>query len=95
MVDDLGDYDVIPVEGNPFGSMASSPNDYDVSPVDHDPFAGAGETPAPDQFELASRQPEATPSSAGGPPLDPRDRDLLIKTVYGEGYVVGVNVVTD
>jgi len=44
----------------------------------------AGETPAPDQFELASRQPEATPSSAGGPPLDPRDRDLLIKTVYGE-----------
>ena len=38
----------------------------------------------PDQFELASRQPEATPSSAGGPPLDPGDRDLLIKTVYGE-----------
>jgi spore germination cell wall hydrolase CwlJ-like protein len=84
MVDDLGDYDVTPVEGNPFGAMASSPNDYDVSPVDHDPFAGAGENPAPDQFELASRQPEATPSSAGGPPLDPRDRDLLIKTVYGE-----------
>lgn len=38
----------------------------------------------PDQFDLASRQPEATPSSAGGPPLDPGDRDLLIKTVYGE-----------
>jgi spore germination cell wall hydrolase CwlJ-like protein len=84
MVDDLGDYDVTPVEGNPFGSMASSPNDYDVSPVDHDPFAGAGENPAPDQFELASRQPEATPSSAGRPPLDPGDRDLLIKTVFGE-----------
>jgi len=85
MVDDLGDYDVAPVDGNPFGSMASSPNDYDVAPVDHNPFAAAGETPAPDQFELASRQPEATPSSAGGPPLDPGDRDLLIKTVYGEG----------
>ena len=39
-VDDLGDYDVQPVEGNPFGAMASSPNDYDVAPVDHDPFAG-------------------------------------------------------
>jgi Cell Wall Hydrolase len=83
-VDDLGDYDVEPVSGNPFGAMASSPNDFDVQPVDHDPFAGAGENPAPDQFELALRQPEATPSSAGGPPLDPRDRDLLIKTVYGE-----------
>jgi N-acetylmuramoyl-L-alanine amidase len=84
MVDDLGDYDVDPVEGNPFGSMASSPNDFDVAPVDHDPFAGAGGTPAPDQFELASRQPEATPSSAGGPPLDPGDRQDLIRTVYGE-----------
>jgi len=29
-------------------------------------------------------QPEATPSSAGGMPLDPVDRDNLIKTVYGE-----------
>jgi Cell Wall Hydrolase len=84
MVDDLGDYDVDPVEGNPFGSMASSPNDFDVAPVDHDPFAGAGGTPAPDQFQLASRQPEATPSSAGGPPLDPGDRQDLIRTVYGE-----------
>jgi|HubBroStandDraft_4_1064222.scaffolds.fasta_scaffold00193_4 hypothetical protein len=97
MVDDLGEYDVQPVEGNPFGAMASSPNDYDVAPVDHDPFAGAGENPAPDQFELASRQPEAPaarnmpypgqfdPSSVyAKPPLDPRDRDLLIKTVYGE-----------
>ncbi len=74
MVDDLGEYDVQPVEGNPFGSMASSPNDFDVQPVDHDPF----------EFELASRQPEATPSSAGGPPLDPRDREDLIRTVYGE-----------
>ena len=84
MVDDLGEYDVQPVEGNPFGSMASSPNDFDVAPVDHDPFADAGENPAPDQFELASRQPEATPSSAGGPPLDPHDRQDLIRTVFGE-----------
>ena len=28
--------------------------------------------------------PEATPSSAGGPPLDPRDREAWIRTVYGE-----------
>lgn len=78
-VNDLGDYDVQPVEGNPFGSMAASPNDFDVQGVDHDPFAQE-----PDQFELASRQPEATPSSAGGPPLDPRDRQDLIRTIYGE-----------
>jgi hypothetical protein len=100
MVDDLGDYDVAPVEGNPFGSMASSPNDFDVAPVDHDPFAGAGENPAPDQFELASRQPprpeapaarnmpypgQFDPSSVyAKPPLDPSDRQDLIRTVYGE-----------
>jgi hypothetical protein len=47
MVDDLGDYDVAPVDGNPFGSMASSPNDYDVAPVDHNPFAGPAPLPAP------------------------------------------------
>ena len=29
-------------------------------------------------------QPEPTPSSAGGMPMDPVDRDNLIKTVYGE-----------
>jgi hypothetical protein len=28
--------------------------------------------------------PEATPSSAGGMPMDPVDRDNLIKTIYGE-----------
>jgi hypothetical protein len=40
-VGDLGDYDVQPVDHNPFGSMADSPNNYDVAPVDHDPFAPA------------------------------------------------------
>jgi spore germination cell wall hydrolase CwlJ-like protein len=30
--------------------------------------------------------PEPTPSTAGGPPMDPHDRDMLIKTVYGEAY---------
>jgi hypothetical protein len=69
MADDPGDYDITPVDGNPFGAMASSPNDYDVQAVSHDPFA---------------QQPEATPSSAGGPPLDPADRQDLIRTVYGE-----------
>jgi hypothetical protein len=28
--------------------------------------------------------PGQTPSTAGGAPLNPRDRDLLIKTIYGE-----------
>jgi conjugal transfer mating pair stabilization protein TraG len=28
--------------------------------------------------------PQATPSSAGGPPLSPADRDVLIRTVAGE-----------
>ena len=28
--------------------------------------------------------PQPTPSSAGGMPLDPRDREALIRTVYGE-----------
>jgi hypothetical protein len=32
----------------------------------------------------AASAPEPTPSTAGGPPLDPHDRDMLIKTVYGE-----------
>jgi hypothetical protein len=32
----------------------------------------------------AASAPEPTPSTAGGPPLDPNDRDMLIKTVYGE-----------
>ena len=82
---DLGatdDYDLTPVDHDPFA----------LTPVEHDPFAAAGENPTPsfaqmaepDQFALAARQPEATPSTAGGPPLDPRDRDLMIKTVYGE-----------
>ena len=32
----------------------------------------------------AASAPEPGPSTAGGPPLDPNDRDMLIKTVYGE-----------
>ena len=32
----------------------------------------------------AASSPEPSPSTAGGPPLDPNDRDMLIKTVYGE-----------
>jgi hypothetical protein len=40
-VDDL-DYDVQPVDHDPFGPMADSPQNYDVAPVDHDPFASAG-----------------------------------------------------
>jgi hypothetical protein len=53
------DWEVEPTEGDPF---SDSPQNYDVQPVDFDPFAAA------DQFGLASRQPEATPSSAGGLP---------------------------
>ena len=29
-------------------------------------------------------QPEATPSSAGGMPMDPADREAMIRTIYGE-----------
>lgn len=89
---DGGDYDVEPVDHNPFGSMAASPNDYDVAPVDHDPFAAP-----PDEFRLASRQPQpsggigsdarypvAPPLGWDPPPLSPGDRDSMIKTVYGE-----------
>jgi hypothetical protein len=47
MVDDLGNYDVAPVDGNPFGAMADSPQNYDVAPVDHNPFAGPAPLPAP------------------------------------------------
>jgi N-acetylmuramoyl-L-alanine amidase len=32
----------------------------------------------------AASAPEPSPSTAGGPPMDPNDRDMLIKTVYGE-----------
>ena len=32
----------------------------------------------------AASTPEPAPSTAGGPPMDPNDRDMLIKTVYGE-----------
>jgi conjugal transfer mating pair stabilization protein TraG len=32
----------------------------------------------------AASAPEPAPSTAGGQPLDPNDRDMLIKTVYGE-----------
>jgi spore germination cell wall hydrolase CwlJ-like protein len=32
----------------------------------------------------AASSPEPMPSTAGGPPMDPNDRDMLIKTVYGE-----------
>jgi hypothetical protein len=44
-VDDLGNYDVAPVDGNPFGSTADSPQNYDVAPVDHDPFQGQPQQP--------------------------------------------------
>jgi hypothetical protein len=44
MVDDLGDYDVQPVDGNPFGAMADSPQNYDVQPVGHDPFEALRES---------------------------------------------------
>lgn len=90
--EDLGDYDVDPVEGNPFGSMATSENDYDVAPVDHDPFADQ-----PDEFRSLSPQPQPTPGIGSdarypqapplgwnAPPLSSGDRDLLTKTVYGE-----------
>ena len=32
----------------------------------------------------AASTPEPSPSTAGAPPMDPNDRDMLIKTVYGE-----------
>jgi hypothetical protein len=44
---DLGsvdDFEVSPVEGNPF---AGGQDDFDVEPVDHDPFAGENPAPSP------------------------------------------------
>lgn len=81
-VDDPPGYDVEPVEGNPFGAMASSPNDYDVAPVDHDPF------------QTASQPADSDPSAAprgwwdtlfGGPERrarQPTSRGALL----GAGY---------
>lgn len=87
-VGDLGDYDVEPVSGNPFGAMADSPDNYDVQEVDHDPFAGEN-AGAPDQFQLAARnlgpsRPYTPTPSADMPPMDADDRDKLIKTVAAE-----------
>lgn len=71
------------------GAVADAPDETTLEPVDHDPFAGlrgdglGGQTD-PDQFQLAARQPEATPSSAGGSPMSAQDREALIRTVYGE-----------
>lgn len=42
-------------------------------------------TNMPDSNDVTNQFfPGQTPSTAGGTPLDPRDRDLLIKTIYGE-----------
>ena len=95
MVDDLGDYDIQPVDGNPFGSMASSPNDYDVSPVDHDPFSSAPPTiaghvaasPDPSQpmtakYIAARSQESANPYT---PPLFDRAGNYVSETAQRYG----------
>lgn len=90
--DDLGDYEVTGVEGNPFGAMAQSPNDYDVTPVNHDPFADPSaqlsttyrQPDQPSGIGSDARYPQAPPLGWNPPPLSASDRDLLIKTVYGE-----------
>jgi hypothetical protein len=94
-VDDLGEYDAQPVDGNPFGAMAASPNDYDVSPVDHDPFASAPPTisghvaasPDPNQpmtakYIAARSQESANPYT---PPLYERAGNYVSNTAQSYG----------
>ena len=65
-VDDLGEYDVDPVEGNPFGAMAASPNDYHVEPVDHDPFAQLDKRT--EEYRAAHPEPAEAPAPAAPEP---------------------------
>jgi hypothetical protein len=71
------------------GAVDDAPDETTLEPVDHDPFAGVrgdglGGQTDPDSLQAAARQPEATPSSAGQPPMSAQDREALIRTVYGE-----------
>jgi hypothetical protein len=76
----VDDYDATPVDGDPFAEPAPTPDSsgWTATPVDHDPFQ-----PSAHPGFAASADPQ-TPSSAGGPPLDPADRDAMIKTIAGE-----------
>jgi hypothetical protein len=63
---------------SPFGSTPSNGLFSNGQPTAafYDPSA---------QFTLAARNTDPnTPSAAGGMPMDPRDREALIRTVYGE-----------
>jgi spore germination cell wall hydrolase CwlJ-like protein len=67
-------------------------DDWEAEPVDHDPFATAtgeagSQSPgsAPQGLGAIAAQPApASPSSAGQAPLDPQDRDTMIRTIAGE-----------
>jgi hypothetical protein len=64
-VDNLGDYDVTPVSGNPFGAMADSPANYSVEPVGHDPFASPSPADIADKYVTRSGQlvPQQAPTA--------------------------------
>jgi spore germination cell wall hydrolase CwlJ-like protein len=70
---DLGEYDVQPVDHDPFQGLTadSPPQDYDLQAIQHDPFVGG----------IGS---DARFPASGPEPMDENDRDALIKTVYGE-----------
>lgn len=77
-VQDLGqsdDYDVQPVEGNPFAAPADSPDNYEVTPVSHDPFAEADQ---PQLLATLSGPPSGGIGSDAqfplGPPIQLHDR---------------------
>jgi spore germination cell wall hydrolase CwlJ-like protein len=72
-----------------------SPDDYDLTPVDHDPFASltpvGGDPFAPAGRSFSDMAGIGSDAVAGGtasniapPPLDPTDRDLMIRTIAAE-----------
>lgn len=74
-LDNPDDYDVQPVDGDPFAAPTDSPDNYDVTPVDHNPFAGAEGPPQPIS-QLGGQQPGGIGSDARFPLFAPTDGPL-------------------
>jgi conjugal transfer mating pair stabilization protein TraG len=56
--------------------VGDDPSDYELTPVDHDPFAMD-----PVEGDPFGGQP---PDQSQPPPMDPVDRDMMIRTIAGE-----------
>jgi spore germination cell wall hydrolase CwlJ-like protein len=63
-------------------------DDWEAEPVEHDPFAAAGGNPAPSPQSAGGIGSDAVAGGTAGavapPPMDPHDRDLMIRTIAGE-----------